>query len=587
MYTAFFGLREKPFALSPDPRFLFLSAAHREALAHLLYGIEQGEGFIAVTGEVGTGKTTLCRTLLRRLGHEIEVAFLFNPKLSARELLEAILIEFGVEKRGDSTREVVDELNHFLLERRQQGRRVLLIIDEAQGLPPDTLEQIRLLSNLETETEKLIQILLLGQPELDELLESPDLRQLRQRIGVRWRLAPLSRQETGDYVRHRLRISADASRDHLFHEDALRTVYRASRGIPRLVNLVCDRALLSAYADGSPTVDASHVEEAVRETRGGAVREALAPARWLRLALPLAAVAFAAGFLLTWGTGGWRGVSQRLGLAAPELAPVSAPPPASPAPAVSLPLGRPAFELPLDPGVPEGRTPSTEPSPGPVPVLVEDLPGSLALRAPGDTAAESLDAVLAAWSVEGAPRSSQGMTFTEVFDLLSAHGLGAYSLIGVDLERLRGIGHPALLVLTGADGTGRLVALRRIDGGQAELAGVLVGEPARVSRGELERAWYGEAYIVWREFEGLPDELRVGDAGQGVLWLQQALEELGFSPGPPSGLFDAATELAVRAFQADHELEPDGTVGTLTKISLYRALGRYGAPEVEVPGGAG
>jgi general secretion pathway protein A len=616
MYTAFFGLREKPFALSPDPRFLFLSAAHREALAHLLYGIEQGEGFIAVTGEVGTGKTTLCRTLLRRLGHEVEVAFLFNPNLTARELLEAILIEFGVEKRGEGTREVVEELNHFLLERRQQGRRVLLIIDEAQGLPPETLEQIRLLSNLETESEKLIQILLLGQPELDELLESPELRQLRQRIGVRWRLAPLSREETGEYVRHRLRISADATRDHLFPDDALRAIYRRSRGIPRLVNLLCDRALLAAYADGAPTVEGRHVERAALETGVGCVPARPASRRMRQLGLPLAAAAFAAGFALTWSLGGLRGVLERFDAEAAPAAVSTAPPAAGSATLPGVPgsiLGAPPrpAAAPVESSAPMAPAPALEPGPavratggpeaspaagtegagaGRGPAFVEDLGNSLALRAPGASAAESLDAVLAAWAVAGAAHPSQTLRFTDVFDLLAAHGLAVLSLTDTDLERLRRIGHPALLVLAADDGTDRLVALRRIDAEGAELAGVVPGGPGRVTREELDGVWYGEAYIVWREFEGLPEELRVGDAGQGVLWLQQALAELGFSTGPPSGLFDAATELAVRAFQADQEIEPDGTVGALTKISLYRALGRYRAPEVEVaagPGGAG
>ena len=176
MYTEFYGLREKPFSLSPDPRFLFLSDSHREALAHLLYGIEQGEGFIAITGEVGTGKTTLCRTLLQRLEPGSEVAFLFNPQLSGLELLQAIDAEFGLETQGKTRRELMDQLNRFLLTKRQEGRRVLLLIDEAQNLDREALEQVRLLSNLETDTTKLIQIILLAQPELDAMLESPELR---------------------------------------------------------------------------------------------------------------------------------------------------------------------------------------------------------------------------------------------------------------------------------------------------------------------------------------------------------------------------------------------------------------------------
>ena len=264
MYTAFYGLSEKPFLLTPDPRFLFLSASHREALAHILYGIEQGEGFIALTGEVGTGKTTLCRTLLQKIDDQTEVAFVFNPTLSGVELLRVISSEFGLPVKDCSRAELNDQLNQFLLDTNREGRRALLIIDEAQNLEPATLEEIRLLSNLETSTSKLLQILLFGQPELDQMLDSHGLRQLRQRITVRWALEPLTATETGDYIRHRLRIAAQRDCD-LFDARAIRAICRRSNGIPRLINVLCDRALLIGYADRKTHLGKPAIEKAAQE----------------------------------------------------------------------------------------------------------------------------------------------------------------------------------------------------------------------------------------------------------------------------------------------------------------------------------
>lgn len=264
MYTDYYGLREKPFSLTPDPRFLYLSASHREALAHLVYGIDRGEGFIAVTGEVGTGKTTLSRTLLDRLGPQIDLALLFNPPASGEDLLREVNRELGLPFRARSRAELSAELNRFLLEAHLEGRRVLLLVDEAQNLPPETLEEIRLLSNLETETSKLIHIVLFGQPELDSVLDSAALRQLRQRISVRWRLEPLTGAEVGDYVRHRVRVASGSDRG-LFSDGALRELGRRSKGVPRLVNLVADRALLAGYAAGAPQIERRQVALAARE----------------------------------------------------------------------------------------------------------------------------------------------------------------------------------------------------------------------------------------------------------------------------------------------------------------------------------
>ncbi|MEI8356130.1 MAG: AAA family ATPase, partial [Deltaproteobacteria bacterium] len=244
MYCEYYDFREKPFTITPNPRFIFLSKNHQEAFAHLLYGIDNHAGFIELTGEVGTGKTTVLRTLLGRLDEgRYRTALIFNPCLSAIELLRSINNEYGIPSEGLSNAELLQELNLFLLRENSAGHTVLLVIDEAQNLEPALLEQVRLISNLETETDKLIQIVLAGQPELARLLERPELRQLAQRITVRYHLGSMDFEDLHDYIRHRMTV-AGSGRAVCFTTAALKRIFRYSAGVPRLINVLCDRALL-------------------------------------------------------------------------------------------------------------------------------------------------------------------------------------------------------------------------------------------------------------------------------------------------------------------------------------------------------
>jgi len=614
MYTQFYGLREKPFSLSPDPRYLFLADSHREALAHLLYGIEQGEGFIAITGEVGTGKTTLCRTLLQRIEPGTEVAFIFNPQLSALELLQAISAELGLETGDRTRRELTDQLNRFLLTKRQEDHRVLLIIDEAQNLAPDALEQVRLLSNLETNTAKLIQIILIGQPELDAILEQPSLRQLCQRISVRWRLAPLSTSETREYVRHRLRIAAGAPRE-LFTELALREIHRRSQGIPRVINLLCDRALLAGYAASAKAVGLGLVTQTQKELRGGARSLPSSPAvsrldrfvpRALRRVVPAAAL-LAIGVLA--GVA-WQSLSGRASVT-PASAParVSAPPPqlaeSSPGLATEpvlpasgifpppdeefadeIAAARDSWEFAgeesadfLEPKTEPVRTAAIAPALEPGARLPHaDLATVLARSSPAVTTATSVNALLDIWGE--APTANELMSLPQALAILESRGLAVMPLRGTSLATLELFNYPAILQLSALDGMPRFVLLAGLEGGHALIAGMGDGPPLRVPFAQLGEHWGGDAWVAWREFEELPEVLRPPLSGAPVIWLQKALGRMGFYDGALTGQFDLATIKAVRDLQANLQIKVDGTVGRVTKLRLYESLGLYEVPRL-------
>jgi general secretion pathway protein A len=625
MYTAFYGLREKPFTLLPDPRYLFLADSHREALAHLLYGIDQAEGFICITGEVGTGKTTLCRTLLDRLGGETEVAFLFNPSQSGIELLQDIHAELGLESIGRSRSDLTGELNHFLMEKKREQRRVLLIIDEAQNLSENTLEQVRLLSNLETQSSKLIQILLLGQPELDRKLDSQELRQLRQRISVRWQLHPLTAKETRAYVRHRLQVAAGAERE-LFTDGALREIHRRSGGVPRRINVLCDRVLLAGYVARAPRVSAAIVRQAAKEIpdasrrRSSGVGKAragdLAGAALRKLG---AGAVFAAGLVLGLAVAGGLMVGvdgplrERI---APWLAQMGVAPDSTALPQVSEPSG----DLALLGDAPDSVLETTSddvPATGSATVLIgnpaafasqtldpvdpdradqmssaalDGLAAGAFLGAVIDTTDPDLarlDAMNAVLESYGEDAILSGPVSDELaVAWLEERGLSVLPVEDAELDSLRGLNHPALLRLRGSYDDTRLVALTRLDGDLAAIHGLAEAGPLWVPLDELLQQWDGEAWVVWNDFESIRPVLAFGEQGHSVSWLQAALAELGYYVGEPSGLFDRDTREGLRSFQRAQRLLPDGMAGPRTRMVLYQQLQRYAVPRLVVEPGA-
>lgn len=608
MYTAFYGLREKPFSLTPNPRFLYLADSHREAMAHLLYGLEQGEGFIVVTGEVGTGKTTICRSLLERIEGDSEIAILFNPSRTAHELLQSINEEFGLPAEDQSRRQLLSSLNRFLLAQHAAGKRVVLIIDEAQNLSPGTLEQVRLLSNLETDSSKLIQIILLGQPELDEKLDSETLRQLRQRVSVRWRLEPLPVRDTFGYVRHRLAVAAGAERDVL-SDGALREIHRLTGGVPRLINVLADRALLAGYAESAHRVGPRFVRRAAREVPGAVQQTGRLRRRIGAGMAAMAAAALVAGVLaFVWsgrdGADGPGDVAQAARDGAVEDVPAvgSAPPWPSVTSTVTAPAGEgtaaavvvvpPPRATPLRNeeawvGLPAGSTALARPA------RVDDEPqfegqgaflAALLSRQDPDTARRlAAAAVLERFGRQ--PLLDVPASFDELVVAMARRDLVMSLLPVPDLDLLMQFDYPALLPLRSASGELHVVALVGLDAGVAELVGAGPSGRLRVPVGAIEDQWIGDAWVVWRPYLNVPLMIGWGDDGPGVLWVQEALQRLGDFTGDITGEYDGPTAGGVRRFQRRHGLVPDGVTGPLTQMLIYGELDEYAPPRLGVPAG--
>ena len=531
MYASFFGLNEKPFSITPDPRYLFLSERHAEALAHLVYGINEAGGFIQLTGEVGTGKTTVVRSLLAQAPKHAEIALILNPRMTPSEFLLAICEELGIGVAAESERslkDLVDLLSFHLLKAHAEGKRIVLVVDEAQNLSVEVLEQVRLLTNLETETQKLLQIILIGQPELRELLDRVDLRQLAQRITGRYHLAPLTGDEAAAYVRHRLRVAG--STREVFSNGALREIQRLSGGVPRLINIIADRALLGAFTEDRHLVSGSVVRRAAGEVFGKSIQP-----RWLPYAAAgaVGAVAIASAVLIL----------PRF----PGRVAVPPPPPV----AVAAPAPKPIERAPTLDALLTQYDKETDP----------------------DNAFNKLFALWGMRYVAGREDPcSQAMQ----------SGLECLTQRG-SLAQLRLFNRPAVLNVIDSAGRSHQLVLAGLDDEHAQVD--LGGAQREIGIGDLSRSWFGDYILLWRPAAGGSQPLALGARNARVKWLRDSLRRVNGLPAeePADDRFDAALVTLVEDFQRKNRLAVDGIAGVQTQVALDAALSDSATPFLNGP----
>ena len=576
MYAPFFGLQHPPFSIAPDPRYLFMSERHREALAHLLYGLDAGGGFVLLTGEVGAGKTTVCRCFLEQIPSHCDVAYIFNPKLTVGELLRSICDEFGVPHQPsvagvETVKDYIDPLNASLLAAHGAGRNTVLIIDEAQNLSADVLEQLRLLTNLETSERKLLQIILIGQPELRTMVASPALEQLAQRVIARFHLDALSAQETQQYIAHRLAV-AGLQGPLPFSRSALRRVHALSRGIPRRINLLCDRALLGAYAAGVREVSARIVQRAAAEVFDAPASAAVARSargQWPRWAV--AGLGVAAGAALVaggWALGAWpqwsrQGVVSSAAPAGATASKTSASAPSSSAPPSSA-ASTAAVTTPTAPAA------GASAPRGAAPVAMSDLQQFVAALPASDNAA--WQALASAWGASVADGA-------DACAALPRDGLRCYRNRRAGLNLVRQIDRPVLLTLFPSEEGDVAVSavLRRLDGDMATLEGA--GRTVRVPVAELAQVWRGDMATLWRTPPDMPDKGDLAETPAGAAWLDQQLATAaagGSRAGAPAAgraATPAQRQARIQRFQLAQGVTPDGRAGPLTLMLLNRVNG--------------
>ena len=564
MYAKFFGLKHEPFSIAPDPRYLFMSDRHREALAHLLYGVGGGGGFVLLTGEIGAGKTTVCRCFLEQIPRRCNVAYIFNPKLTVQELLKSVCEEFRIPYQHvgpgvETVKDYLDPLNEFLLKTHSVGQNNVLIIDEAQNLSPDVLEQLRLLTNLETSERKLLQIILIGQPELRTMLARPELEQLAQRVIARFHLDALSEAETGQYIRHRLAV-AGLARGKLFDGASVERIHQLTRGIPRRINLLCDRALLGAYAEGKGRVDQGIIDKAASEV--------------FDLTRVLAPAPIAPGRMPGWG---WGLVASTTLLGVAGIATMAwvqhranalANPPVV-AKASSAPAAASRAEVVAGPASGVSQVAVAVAPSAPAPALVEPpvqrVSAQLAALFSHKQGSErkAWQELAQLWKLPAADGDPcEQAPQVQIHCFRSSRGLGL----------IRQLDRPGILTLN--DENGRAVYALLIGLGSQGATLSMGGVSQTVPLSILQKVWRGDFSTFWRAPPGYAQSIVDGNAGPLVDGLAT---RLAMARGEPvtadKHTYDAAFKAKVAAFQQAHGLRPDGVAGPTTFMQLNRVTG--------------